>query len=454
MPLAGRRVVLGVTGGIAAYKAADLCRRLVDAGARVTPVLSAGASQFVGPITFTALAGEPARLSLWEDSAPIAHIGLAQQADLVVVAPATANLLARYACGLADDLLTSVLVATRAPVVLCPAMHTEMWEHPATQANLDTLRRRGVMVVRPESGRLAGGDIGVGRLAQAESILDAAEQALAQAEAILALAEQVPTEQVPTEQVPTERMLADRAPATARPTSGDLAGVSVLVTAGGTREPIDPVRFIANRSSGRQGHALADEAVARGARVTLVTTASLPAPPGAEVLRVETAEEMQAAVLEYGPASQAVVMAAAPADFRPVSPAGDKLHRSDGPLILALQPTADILAVLAERRRPGQVLVGFAAETGDLVARARAKLAQKGLDLIVANDVSTPGAGFDHTTNAVVVLGADGSVQNVPLTDKHEVASVVLDAVVARLDRPAGPARSASTGPTETSPQN
>jgi len=438
MPLAGRRVVLGVTGSIAAYKAADLCRRMVEAGARVTPVLSAGATQFVGPITFTALAGEPARVSLWEDSEPIAHISLAQQADLVVVAPATANLLARYACGLADDLLTSVLVATRAPVVICPAMHTEMWEHPATQANLATLRQRGVMVVEPGSGRLAGSDAGVGRLAQPEAILGAAEQALAQAEAILALLEQPP--QPTTRQPP------------AQPTSGDLAGVSVLVTAGGTREPIDPVRFIANRSSGRQGHALADEAAARGAQVTLVTTSVLPSPPGAAVVKVDTAQEMQAAVFQHGPACQVVVMAAAPADFRPTSPAQDKLHRTEGPFELALEPTPDILAALAERRRPGQILVGFAAETGDLITRALAKLAQKGLDLIVANDVSAPGAGFDHATNAVVVLGADGSVQNVPQSDKRKVAGVVLDAVVARLARSANTVRWA--GPATTSPPN
>ncbi|MEL7210794.1 MAG: bifunctional phosphopantothenoylcysteine decarboxylase/phosphopantothenate--cysteine ligase CoaBC, partial [Actinomycetota bacterium] len=260
MNLEGRRIVLGVSGGIAAYKAIEVCRRLVDAGAHVSPVMTRAATRFVGEVTFSALASEPVRTSLWDDDDPIPHTTLGQQADLVVVCPATARVLGAYAAGLSSDLLTATLLATRAPVVVCPAMHTEMWEHPAVQDNLDTLRGRGVHVVDPEDGRLAGGDVGAGRLADPAVIVGAIEQVLGH---------------------------------------GDLAGTSVLVTAGGTREPIDPVRCIANRSSGRQGHALADEAAARGAEVTLVTTVDLPTPPGASVVRVDTAAEMAAAVGQH-----------------------------------------------------------------------------------------------------------------------------------------------------------
>ena len=392
-PLEGRRIVLGVSGGIAAYKAVEVCRRLVDAGAFVSPVLTPDALRFVGALTFSAVASEPARTSLWDAPEPSPHTTLGRRADLVVVAPATARVLAAYATGLSDDLLVATLLATRAPVVVCPAMHTEMWEAPAVQANVATLRSRGVTVVDPGEGHLAGGDVGVGRLAEPPEIVDACAAVLG---------------------------------GTA---TGDLAGLRVLVTAGGTREPIDPVRFVGNRSSGKQGHALADEAAARGAAVTLVTTTDRPAAPGVEVVRVETAEEMERAVLDRAGEADVVVMAAAVADFRPKAVADAKLKKADGVPEVVLEPTNDILAELGRRRRPDQTLVGFAAETGDVVAAATDKLARKGLDLIVANDVSVPGAGFEHDTNEVAILGASGMRQDVPLSDKRAVARTVLDAV-------------------------
>jgi phosphopantothenoylcysteine decarboxylase/phosphopantothenate--cysteine ligase len=396
--LSGRRVVLGVTGGIAAYKAVELCRRLVDAGCHVVPVLSEDATRFVGEVTFSALASERVRSSLWEDADPIPHTRLGQTADLIVVAPATARLIGRYAHGLSDDLLSATLLATRAEVVLAPAMHTEMWEHPAVQENLAILRRRGVRVVEPDVGRLAGGDVGAGRLAEPGTVLAAIAEALTGV-------------------------------------AGDMLGLRVLVSAGGTREPIDPVRFIGNRSSGKQGHALADEAARRGASVTLVTTTGRPVAPGIDVVPVETAMEMETAVLERSDDAEILVMAAAVADFRPKSVADNKLSKADGVPEIVLEPTPDILATLGRRRRPGQTLVGFAAETRDAVARAAAKLADKGIDLIVANDVSAPGVGFEHDTNAVVIIADDGSEHEVRLTDKQTVARAVLDAVVARRAR-------------------
>jgi phosphopantothenoylcysteine decarboxylase/phosphopantothenate--cysteine ligase len=387
----GRRVVLGVSGGIAAYKAVEVCRRLGDVGALVSPVLTPDALRFVGALTFSAVAAEPARTSLWDAPEPSPHTTLGRRADLVVVAPATARVLAAYATGLSDDLLVATLLATRAPVVVCPAMHTEMWESPAVQANVETLRRRGVTIVEPGEGHLAGGDVGVGRLAEPGDIVAACAAVLAGTQ--------------------------------------DLAGLRVLVTAGGTREPIDPVRYVGNRSSGKQGHALADEAAARGATVTLVTTTARPAAPGVEVVRVETAEEMERAVTSRSDASDVIVMAAAVADFRPKAVADAKLKKADGVPEVVLEPTPDILAGLGRRKRPDQTLVGFAAETGDVVAAATDKLVRKGLDLIVANDVSAPGVGFEHDTNAVAILGPSGMRQDVPLSDKRAVARTVLDAV-------------------------
>ena len=389
--LAGRRIVLGVTGGIAAYKAVELCRRLVDAGAHVVPVLTEGATRFVGEVTFSALASEPAQTSLWTGTDPVPHVRLGQSADLVLVAPATARVLGAYAAGISDDLLTAVLLATRAPVVVCPAMHTEMWEHPAVQDNVRILSERGVHVVPPEAGRLAGGDVGPGRLADPAVIVAA-----------------------------VERLLAPQ----------DMAGLRVLVTAGGTREPIDPVRYLSNRSSGRQGHALAEVAAQRGAKVTLVTTSERPVPPGIDVVTVETAAEMEQAVLSRADGNDVVVMAAAVADFRPAEPHPTKLDKQAGVPSLTLVPTTDILSVLGARKRPDQTVVGFAAETGDVQARAAAKLVAKRADLLVANDVSAPGAGFNHETNEVVILSARGRDHHVALSDKRAVARAVLDAVL------------------------
>ncbi|MEO6987414.1 MAG: bifunctional phosphopantothenoylcysteine decarboxylase/phosphopantothenate--cysteine ligase CoaBC [Aquihabitans sp.] len=388
--LAGSRIVVGVTGGIAAYKAVEVCRRLVDAGAHVSPVMTAGAARFIGATTLSALASEPVQTSLWDETSPIPHTRLGQDADLIVVCPATARLLADYASGRSSDLLTATLIATRAPVLVCPAMHTEMWEHPAVQDNLDTLRRRGVHILEPESGRLAGGDMGHGRLADPARIVAAAEAIL---------------------------------------TEPDLTGLSFLVTAGGTREPIDPVRFIGNRSSGKQGHALARAARRRGADVTLITTAPSGAPADVTVVAVETADEMHDAVMSVADTSDVVVMAAAVADFKPVAVAVDKIKKADGTPDIRLVPTIDILATLGAQKRPGQTLVGFAAETQDLESNARAKLTAKGADLLVANDVSAPDVGFEHDTNAVVIFGATERI-DVPLRDKAEVADAVIDAVV------------------------
>lgn len=391
--LAGRRIVLGVCGGIAAYKAIEVCRRLVDEGAHVVPVMTESATRFVGQVTFSALASEPVRTSLWDEDDPIPHTHLGQSADLVLVAPATARLLASLVSGYSHDLLTNTLLATRAPVVVCPAMHTEMWEHPAVRANVDTLRSRGVVVVDPETGRLAGGDVGAGRLASPERIVAAVEGVLG-------------------------------------PGTKDLAGLRVLVTAGGTREPIDPVRFLGNRSSGRQGHALADEAAARGAEVTLVTTTGLPVGPEVRVVGVTTADEMHRAVVEHADRADVVVMAAAVADFTPVAPAASKLKKADGVPLVELRPTVDILAELGRDRREGRTVVGFAAETDDVEQHARSKVESKGADLIVVNDVSAAGVGFEHETNEVRILDRSGGVRHVPLTSKSKVAAAVLDAVV------------------------
>ena len=393
------RVVLGVSGGIAAYKAVEICRRLVDAGVHVTPVLTHDATRFVGALTFSALASEPAQLSLWDEASPIPHTALGQSADLVVVAPATAHTIARYAAGLSDDLLMATLLATRAPVIVCPAMHTEMWEHPSVRDNLATLERRGVEIVPPETGRLAGGDSGEGRLADPVVIAERVLQRLGR--------------------------LAVR----------DLAGARVVVSAGGTREPLDPVRFITNRSSGKQGHAIAVAAARRGADVTLVTASPLPLPPDAAAaitrVDVETAADMEQAVGAASEGADVVVMAAAVADFRPKALADSKMSKEEGVPELVLEPTPDILAGLARRRTPGQVLVGFAAETHDAVERGRRKLERKAVDLLVVNDVSAPGAGFDHDTNAVVILDADGTATEIPLTSKDAVATAVLDRVIA-----------------------
>jgi phosphopantothenoylcysteine decarboxylase/phosphopantothenate--cysteine ligase len=388
--LSGKRIVLGVSGGIAAYKAVEVCRRLVDAGAFVSPVLTEDATRFVGAVTFSALASEPVRTSLWDEPEPIPHTRLGQSADLIVVAPATARVLGKYTAGISDDLLTATLLATRAPVLVCPAMHTEMWEHASVQENLATLRRRGVHVLEPAVGRLAGGDVGAGRLAEPADIVDAIDALLG---------------------------------------PKDLDDLRVLVTAGGTREPIDAVRVITNRSSGKQGYALAEVARARGARVTLVTTVDRPAPTGVEVVKVGSASDMERAVVPRQSEFDVIVMAAAVADFRPKAASARMIKKEDGLSELVLEPTHDYLVDLGKTKPAGQVLVGFAAETDDLRTNALGKLRRKNLDLIVGNDVSAPGVGFEHDTNAVILLLADGTEQDVPLTDKHHVAAAVWDAV-------------------------
>ncbi len=391
----GRHIVLGVTGGIAAYKAIDLCRRLVEEGAYVSPVLTEGALRFVGSATFSALASEPVQKSLWEEIYPVPHTRLGQRADLIIVCPATARLLADYRLGRSGDLLTATLLATKAPVIICPAMHTEMWEQPSVQENVKVLAERGVKFVGPEDGPLAGGDSGPGRLADPEIIFQAVEcEILGKAQ--------------------------------------ELEGCTVLVTAGGTREPICPVRYIGNRSSGKQGHALAVEAAKRGAKVLCVTTEPERAPelPGVEVLPVETAAELAETVLRVSSSADFVFMAAAVADFRPVGVAQQKLKRSEGLPEIHLEPTSDILAELGNNRTQGQVIVGFAAETANLKTNAASKLASKGVDLIVANDVAAADIGFGHDTNAVLILDREGVEIEVAKTDKHRVARFVIDAAI------------------------
>lgn len=395
--LRGRRVVLGVTGGIAAYKAVEVCRQLVEAGAHVIPVLTSGAQRFIGALTFSALASEPARTELFGNKDdPIPHTRLGQSADLVIVAPATARFIGKYRAGISDDLLSATLLATRAPVLIAPAMHTEMWEHAAVQENLEVLRQRGVSIVNPESGRLAGGDYGEGRLANPAAIVLAAAKVMAR--------------------------------------GGDLSGLRVIVTAGGTREPIDPVRFLGNRSSGKMGHALAINAARRGAAVTLITTNPLSDPEAtsrsiSEIVSVVTAQDMYEAVLSRFSSADVVVMAAAVADFRPKAMSPEKIKRSLGAPEIYLEPTPDILAALVERR-DRQVLVGFAAETQDVAEQAAEKLRSKGVDLMVANDVSQSDAGFEVDTNRVIVLDSAGGVENLPLQTKTALADVILDRIL------------------------
>ncbi len=394
------RIVLGVTGGIAAYKSVELLRRMTDAGYYVAPVLTPDATRFIGAVTFSALASEPARTSLYGDATtPIPHTYLGQMADLVVVAPATAHLIARYAMGLADDLLTATLLATRAPVLLCPAMHTEMWAQPSVQENLTILRRRGVLVLEPATGQLAGGDVGAGRLAEPEAILE----------------------------------LVDRIVHGYR---GPLTGKRVLISAGGTREPIDPVRVISNRSSGRQGYALAEVARRLGADVTLVTTVerdlALDVVRGVDIVRVETAAQMHDALLKLSPEFECVIMAAAVADFT-VTPMSEKLKRHAGSPQLNFEPTADIVADLVAKRHRGQVIVGFAAETSNIEENALAKLRAKGVDLLVVNDVSAPGVGFEHATNEVTLLDHSEVAQTVALRSKEAISLAILTRVASLL---------------------
>ncbi len=394
------RIVLGVAGGIAAYKAVEVLRRLRDAGYHVAPVLTPDATRFVAPLTFTALASEPARVGLYDDPhLPIPHTNLGQSADLIVVVPATAHLIARFAAGLADDLLTATLMASAAPVLLCPAMHAEMWEQPVVQENLAILRRRGVMVLDPERGHLAGGDEGAGRLAEPATIVSMVQR------------------------------IVDGY-------RGPLTGKRVVVTAGGTREPIDPVRVITNRSSGRQGYAIAEVAARLGATVTLITTADRPLAIDVarriEVVPVVTAAQLRERVLGLASDMDVIVMAAAVADFT-VDPAPNKMKKAAGPPRLALVATPDILMELVGGRRDGQVIVGFAAESTDVLANAQSKFERKGADVLVVNDVTTPGAGFESRTNEVVLLLRGQEPVAVSMRTKEDVALEVLTRVVALL---------------------
>jgi len=394
------RIVLGVAGGIAAYKAVELLRLLREKGYHVAPVLTPDATRFVGPVTFSALASEPARTSLYGDpTTPIPHTYLGSNASLIVVAPATAHLIARYAMGLADDLLTATLLATRAPVLLCPAMHTEMWVQPSVQENLATLRRRGVLVLEPEVGPLAGGDEGTGRLPEPEKIA-----------ALI------------------ERIVGGY--------RGALSGVRVLISAGGTREAIDPVRVLSNRSSGRQGYALADAACRMGATVTLVSTVerslNLDTVSAIEVVPVESAAEMHEAMMKRALESECVIMAAAVADFAPRA-SSEKLKKRDGVPELHLERTPDILADLVAQRANGQIIVGFAAETTDVLANALEKLRDKDVDLLVVNDVAAPGVGFEHATNEVLLLSRHEEPERVSLRSKEAVAWEILARVAALL---------------------
>jgi phosphopantothenoylcysteine decarboxylase/phosphopantothenate--cysteine ligase len=392
-------VVLGVGGGIAAYKACELLRLFTESGHGVRVVPTAAALKFVGAPTWAALSGRPVASDVWDDAHEVPHVRIGRQADLVVVAPATADVLARAAHGIADDLLTNTLLTATCPVVFAPAMHTEMWENAATRANVATLRARGHVVIEPAVGRLTGADTGKGRLPDPEQIFEIARRAL-------------------------------------RSGATDLAGRHVVVTAGGTREPLDPVRFLGNRSSGKQGYAFARTAVARGARVTLIAAnVTLPDPAGADVVRVGTTEELRKAVVEAAADADAVVMAAAPADFRPATQAVQKIKKDEtgaAPTI-ELVTNPDIAAELGAGKRPGQVLVAFAAETQNALANARGKLARKRADLIVVNEVGADRVfGADH--NTVTVLGADGTTAVLGELRKDDVADAVWDAVVTRLD--------------------
>ena len=391
--LADKTVVLGVTGGIAAYKGADLASKLTQAGVRVEVIMTESATRFIAPLTLRSLTGRPVVTDMFELASEysIEHVALAELADVVVIAPATANIMAKLAAGIADDMLSATVLATVAPVIIAPAMHHNMYQNPVTQENIQKLKARGFTFVGPESGRLASGDIGTGRLAGIEKIIGVIEQVLGR--------------------------------------RGDLAGRQVVVTAGGTREPIDPVRFISNRSSGKMGYALAEAARNRGARVTLVSAAtSIEEPVGVEVISVNTAAEMKAAVDKSVVTADALIMAAAVADFQVKKAAGEKIKKETG-LTLELVRTPDILAEV----KGNFVRVGFAAESENLIANARKKLETKQLDIIVANDITDPDSTFGSDTNKVTIIGRDGQEESLPVLLKPEVADKILDRVVGLL---------------------
>jgi phosphopantothenoylcysteine decarboxylase/phosphopantothenate--cysteine ligase len=394
-----KTVVLGVTGCIAAYKACEVARALMRSGVRVKTIMTEAATRFVGPLTLRTLTGEPVVTSLWDDATTsrVFHVSLAEEADVLLIAPCTANVLAKLARGVADDMLTTAALATEAPLVLAPAMNTHMWRDEATQANLAVLRSRGAIVVEPDAGELACGDVGEGRLAEIEAITSAVHAEL-------------------------ERVQ-------------DLEGVQLLVTAGPTYEPIDPVRFIGNRSSGRTGYAIAEEAARRGAEVTLVSgPTSLPDPFGCIVVRVQTADEMHRAAMDAFAPADAVVATAAVSDLRPATPSEHKLKKSDASATLALERTTDILAEMGARKGE-RVLIGFAAESHDLITEARGKLERKHLDLVVANDITRPGLGFGSASNRVSLVDS-GGVEELPVMTKRELARIICDRMAALLRQP------------------
>lgn len=394
--LEGKKILLGVTGGIAAYKAVDIVSRLRKAGAEVRVVMTREATEFVTELTFREISGNPVTVDMW---APIqhwnvAHIALADWADAVLVAPATANILAKAALGVADDMLTTTLLASTSPLFFAPAMNCNMYAHPAVQKNIETLTARGAHIIAPETGKLACGAEGPGRLAEPPQIVAILDDFFAR--------------------------------------GGQLSGVKVLVTAAGTIEPIDPVRYIGNRSSGKMGYALAEEAVARGADVVLVSGPSaLSAPKGLKTfISVETAQEMREAVLREAEASRIVIKAAAVADYHPKTVAAHKIKKNDEELSITLEKNPDILKELGQRKKKGQILVGFAAETQNLLQYAQEKIEKKNLDFIVANDVTKPGAGFNTSTNIVKLLSRDGAVKEMPLMTKREIAKCIFDYIL------------------------
>jgi phosphopantothenoylcysteine decarboxylase/phosphopantothenate--cysteine ligase len=396
------RIVLGVSAGIAAYKACELLRLLTESGHRVRVVPTPAALNFVGAATWAALSGQPVETSPWESVHEVPHVRLGQEADLVMVVPATADLLARAVAGMSDDLLTAVLLTARCPVVFAPAMHTEMWEHAATRANVAALRERGCIVLDPASGRLTGADTGPGRLPEPAELFAVAQRVLSRGAGAL---------------------------------TADLAGRTFVISAGGTREELDPVRYLGNWSSGRQGYALARTAASRGAAVTLVAAnTELPEPAGVHVVRVTSAAQLRETVLAAATDADAIVMAAAVADFRPAVRSEAKIKKTDAapdPIVLAQNP--DIVRdLVAARQRPGQLIVGFAAETGDVLANGREKLARKGCDILVVNQVGN-GLAFGTADNEVTVLGADGTEVKLPKAAKDEIADQIWDIVAGRL---------------------
>ncbi|MFC1918487.1 bifunctional phosphopantothenoylcysteine decarboxylase/phosphopantothenate--cysteine ligase CoaBC [Chloroflexota bacterium] len=389
--LTNKTIVLGVTGGIAAYKAADMASKLVRAGAEVRVIMTKSATEFVSPLTFRSITGRPAVTGMFELASEfrIEHLALAEAADVVVIAPATANIIAKLAAGIADDMLSTSLLATTAPVIIAPAMHTDMFQNPVTQENLAKLKARGFTIVGPDYGRLASGRAGVGRMTEVEKIIGAIEQVLGR--------------------------------------SDDLAGKSIVVTAGGTQEAIDPVRYISNRSSGKMGYAVAEAARDRGAGVRLVTAPTfLPDPAGIEVIHVETAVKMKKAVTEATAQADALIMAAAVADYRPKSAARGKIKKDAAGLTLELVKTPDILA----EAKGSFLKIGFAAETEDVVENARKKLKSKEIDIIVANDVTSPDSGFGVDTNRVTLIDRNGKEESLPLMSKREVADKILDKLI------------------------